>query len=183
MSMSRKRFALACGILVILTCTVIGFLTVAGGLGQVTSLSQWETHTARPGFRLLDSADVAHYYICVYDTGLDEIAFCYRWHGSHEERHTHSLAIHDSSNQDLHDMGREQATSLKWTRDYGIATYAGSDGMVYPIREGYRGTIQIDFKDGDGPNGEYRQVYSKVLELAAETPEHHAPSDAGRPRR
>ena len=149
---------------------------LTGGPGRASDLSEWERQSFRPGFRLLDSADASGYYICVFDTGRDEIAFCYQWHGSSEaEPRSHTLGVHGPTG-DLHDLDRENPTDLSWTRNYVIASWAGSDGIVYPIKRGYRGKIRIRFRSTE--DGEVRPVYSMVIDLTTSAVEPIGSEDA-----
>ena len=182
MSKLLKYIGYSIGILILMQISIIVYILVSGGIGRASNLSKWEKSTHRPGFTLLDSAEVNDYYICVYDTGLDEIAFCYQWNGSSEEPTAHSLGVNDSNNDDLHDIYRKKTTSLRWERYYGIAVYAGCDGLVYPIKKGYRGKIRVDFTDGDASSDKYRLVYSKELDLSAESTEQDTPANVDEPR-
>ncbi len=135
------------------------------------NLSAWEKHTARPGFRLLDSSQTDDYFISVYDTGKDEIAFCYRWKSANPATAAQDLGIWDVHKVELSDHNRANLTDLNWRRSiwlpppFSPITTGGSDGIIYPIRPGYRGKIWISFRDDDGLGGNTRTIFEKWIDL------------------
>jgi hypothetical protein len=131
-------------------------------------LSQWEKEVSRPNFRLLDSAQNADYLIAVYDTGKDEIAFCYKWVGNGPKPVTHSLAIHDDQGGDLGHGAGKPTTDLLRKRSCGVPSFLeyrqdGLDGIVYPVRSGYRGSLSVAFGEGSPKTGVTRRVYEKRI--------------------
>ncbi len=131
-------------------------------------LSEWEKQVSRPNFRLLDSIQTADYLIAVYETGKDEIAFCYNWVGPGTKQTTHSLSIRDDQGNDLHDHERKQETDLTRKRSFGVPKFLeyrddSVDGIVYPARPGYHGPLSIVFRDGTGQTSPNRIVYERKI--------------------
>ena len=128
----------------------------APDVNRVSSIEEWEERTQLPGFTLLDRADLPGYYICVYDTGLGEIAFCYN-QKKPEDADSHSFGVYDTRGQNLQDPARwnERSDLNSHGNAYHIA------GMVVPVRPDYRGMIQIGFEADDGSGSE--SVYTKRL--------------------
>jgi hypothetical protein len=133
------------------------------------TLADWEKHTARPGFRLLDSMQTKDYLIAIYDTGRDEIAFCYRWRGS-DPGNTTTLGIWDEYGRSIDDVGRSHRTDLSWSSTITIPLIGpivdgGHDGTTTPIRPGYYGVLWISFSDEDEQGGSYRTIYEKAVDM------------------
>ncbi|MBT8044949.1 MAG: hypothetical protein KJO79_08355 [Verrucomicrobiae bacterium] len=123
---------------------------------RVSSIREWAKRTQHSGFTLLDQADLPGYYICVYDTGLGEIAFCYSQKNP-EAADSHSFAVYDTRGRNLQDPARWRKTSeLNSPGD----TYV-IPGMVVPVRPDYRGAVDIEFKADSGSG--YQPVYKKRL--------------------
>lgn len=128
----------------------------APDVNRVSSIGEWEERTQLPGFTLLDRADLPGYYVCVYDTGLGEIALCYN-QKQPEHADSHSFRVDDHRGQNLQDPARWNKVSNLNThgKGYFIA------GMVVPVRPDYRGTIQIEFGADSGSG--FEPVYTKHL--------------------
>ena len=128
----------------------------APDVNRVSSIEEWEERTRLPGFTLLDRADLPGYYVCVYDTGLGEIAFCYNQKKS-GNADSHSFGVYDSRGQDLQDAARwDERSDLN---SHGEAYFI--KGMVVPVRPDYRGMVQIEFKEDSGSG--FESVYTKHL--------------------
>ncbi len=136
-----------------------------------STLSDWEKHTARSGFRLLDATQTADYLITVYETGHDEIAFCYHSRGSGPDPASETFEIYGDPQMDLHDTKRPHSTDLSWRRTvwfpppFSPVTHGGTDGIIYPIVRGYRGELRITFSVDDGLGGGDRIMYNKKIKL------------------
>lgn len=133
--------------------------------GQVSSLEQWIERSQRPGFTLLDKADLDEYYIGVYVTDTHEVALCYWWKLEVDEPDT-SLMIRDSDDRNAQDPSRwNVATPLNATGLIPENEYV--KGMVIPIDSEHRGAIQVDFQDnyGDPDAVPARTVYAKTLDF------------------
>lgn len=140
----------------LLSAVVIGILSSASVViytrmqyspeeSRVSSIEEWEKRSRLPGFTLLDRADLPGYYICVYDTGLGEIAFCYH-QKKPEAAKRHSFAVFDSQGQNLQDPARwNKTTDLNRPGDTHYIP-----GMVVPIRPDHHGGIHIEFKADSG---------------------------------
>ena len=123
---------------------------------RVSSIEEWEKRTRHPAFTLLDRADLQEYHVCVYETGLGEIAFCYH-QKKPEAANRHSFAVFDSRGRNLQDPARWNNTSeLNRPGDAHLIP-----GMVVPIIPEYRGSIQIEFKAETGSG--FESVYTKRL--------------------
>lgn len=123
---------------------------------RVSSVEEWEKRTRRPAFTLLDQADLPGYYVCVYDTGSGEIAFCYN-QKKPEAANKHSFAVYDTNGQNLQDPARwNKSSNLNNPGDKFIIS-----GMVVPISPDHRGAIQIEFKADSGSG--LQLVYQKRL--------------------
>ena len=148
--------ALVIGVLSGTAITVFARTQDAPDVNRVSSIEEWRKRTQLPGFTLLDRADLPGYYICVYDTGLGEIAFCYN-QKKPEEVDSHSFAAYGSQGQNLQDAAR-------WNMRSDLNGHGESyfiEGMVVPLRPDYRGMIQIGFEADDGSGSE--SVYTKRL--------------------
>ncbi|NNC89723.1 MAG: hypothetical protein HKN82_14805 [Akkermansiaceae bacterium] len=125
-------------------------------VNRVDSIGDWEQRTQLPGFTLLDRADLPGYYLCVYDTGLGEIAFCYN-QKQPENAKSHSFAVYDTRGQNLQDPAR-------WNKRSDLNSHGKRHfiaGMVVPVRPDYSGTIQIEFSADSGSG--FEPVYAKRL--------------------
>jgi hypothetical protein len=122
----------------------------------VSSIGEWEKRSRLPGFTLLDRADLPGYYVCVYDTGLDEIAFCYH-QKKPEAAKRHSFAIFDSDGENLQDPARwNKTTELNRPGDTHFIP-----GMVVATRTDYHGEIHVEFKEDSGSG--FQSIYQKSL--------------------
>ena len=141
----------------------------APDVNRVSTIEEWEERTQLPGFTLLDRADLPGYYVCVYDTGLEEIAFCYNQKKS-EDADSHSFGVYDTRGQSLQDPARWNERSD--LNSHGNAYYIA--GMVVPVRPDYRGMIQIGFEadDGSGSESDYtkRLPYHRSEQDSADQP-------------
>lgn len=123
---------------------------------RVSSIGEWEARTQLPGFSLLNRADLPSYYVCVYDTGSGEIAFCFneKKPGSAD---IHSFGVYDSEGNNLQDPAR-------WNKHSDLNTHGKAyiiKGMVVPVRPGYSGIIRIEFRENRGSG--FKSVYTKLL--------------------
>ena len=149
------------------TAVVIGVLSSAAiaayartqntpDVNRVSSIEEWEKRTRLPAFTLLDRADLPEYHVCVYDTGLGEIAFCYNQKHP-EASNVHSFAVYDNHGRNLQDPARwNKSSDLNRPGDTHFIP-----GMVVPIRSDYHGEIHIDFKADSGSG--FRSVYQRRL--------------------
>ncbi len=159
-------------------CIFRSFILAAMALAAISCtkegrLAEWRKDVTRPNFRLLDSLETAVYLIAAFDTGKNEVAFCYRWIGSASKPAAHALSIRDERGKDLSDPERKERTDLSRRRAYGVPSVLEFrndtvDGISYSVRPGYRGPISIRFSDGTGKDSNYRVVYEKAIRLTAE---------------
>ena len=125
-------------------------------LDRVSSIEEWEGRTRNPAFTLLDRADLPEYHVCVYETGLGEIAFCYH-QKKPEAANRHSFAVFDSQGRNLQDPARwNKASELNRPGDRHFIP-----GMVVPIRPDHRGEIHLEFKADSGSG--FQPVYQRRL--------------------
>ena len=136
--------------------TVFARTQDAPDVNQVSSIEEWEKRTQLPGFTLLDRAEIPGYYVCVYDTGLGEIAFCYNQKRP-DNAESHSFGVYDTRGQNLQDPARWNKRSD--LNSHGAAYFI--KGIVVPVRPDYRGMIQIEFKEDSGSG--FESVYTKHL--------------------
>ena len=136
--------------------TVFARTQDAPDMNRVSTIEEWEKRTRLPGFTLLDRADLPGYFVCVYDTGLGEIACCYN-QKKPENVESHSFGVYDTRGQNLQDPARwnKRSDLNSHGRAYFIA------GMVVPVSPDYRGMIQIEFKEDSGSG--FESVYTKHL--------------------
>lgn len=151
----------------LLPAVVIGILSIAAVViytrtqdtpeeSRVSSIEEWEKRSRLPGFTLFDRADLPGYYVCVYDTGLGEIAFCYH-RKNPEVSNVHSFAVHDNHGRNLQDPARwNKSSDLNRPGD----TYL-IPGMVVPIRPDHHGEIHIEFKADSGSG--LKSIYQRRL--------------------
>ena len=125
-------------------------------VNRVSSIEEWEERTQLPGFTLLDKADLPGYYVSVYDTGLGEIAFCYNQKNP-ESADRHSFGVYDTQGQNLQDPARRNKHSD--LNSHGKAYFI--EGMVVPLRQDYRGVIQIEFEADSGSG--FKSIYTRRL--------------------
>ena len=128
----------------------------APDVNRVSSIEEWEKRTRLSGFTLLDRADLPGYYVCVYDTGLGEIALCYNQKRP-EDADSHSFGVYDTRGKNLRDPARRDKRSD--LNSHGKAYFIA--GMVVPVRPDYRGMIQIEFEADSGSG--FESVYTKRL--------------------
>lgn len=143
---------LVIGVLSGMAITVSARAQDAPDVNRVSSIEEWEERTQLPGFTLLDRADLPGYYVCVYDTGLGEIAFCYN-QKKPEDADSHSFGVYDTQGQNLQDGAR-------WNDRFDLNSHDEPyfiTGMVVPIKPDYREMIQIEFKENS------ESVYTKRL--------------------
>lgn len=125
-------------------------------VNPVTSIDQWEKRTRLPAFTLLDRADLPDYYVCVYDTGLGEIAFCY-YQKKPEVTDIHSFAVYDTHGRNLQDPARwNKSSDLNRPGDTFFIP-----GMVVPVRPDHHGEIHVEFKADSGSG--FQSIYQKRL--------------------
>ncbi|MDJ0523033.1 MAG: hypothetical protein QNJ90_13265 [Planctomycetota bacterium] len=111
----------------------------------IETLEAWVEFTQRPGFKLLEKRALKDYFIAVYRTPADEVAFCYRWRGEGDEPST-SLGVREGGGGDLRDSGRtEDETALNPTGPLPAGGFV--QGMVIPIRRDYEGDVMLIFLD------------------------------------
>ncbi len=143
-------------------------------VNRVSGIEEWEQKTRLPGFTLLDRADLPGYYICVYETGLREIAFCY-YQKKPEAANRHSFAVYDTDGRNLQDPARwNKSSELNKPGD----TYF-IPGMVVPLRPDYAGAIQVEFKSDSGSG--LQPVYKKRLPYNSDSEQGRARQSATAP--
>ena len=148
--------ALVIGALSAVVITESAWAKDAPDANRVSSIGEWEERTQLPGFTLLDRADLPGYYVCVYDTGSGEIAFCFN-EKEPGNADSHSFGVYDSQGKNLQDPAR-------WNKHSDLNTHGKAyliKGMVVPVRPDYRGRIQIEFKESSGSG--FDSVYTKHL--------------------
>lgn len=166
---------LVVGVLSGMAITVSARAQDAPDVNRVSSIEEWEKRTQLPGFTLLDRADLPGYYVCVYDTGLGEIAFCYD-QKKPEDADSHSFGVYDSQGHNLQD-------GTRWNDRFDLNRHGEPyfiKGMVVPLKPNYRGMIQIEFKENS------KSIYSKRLshnsnseQVDADQPTTRAESEPG----
>lgn len=127
----------------------------------IDSIEAWQAFTARPDFTLLDEAASADYFIAVYRTEADELAFCYRWRKDDDAPDT-SLDVRDENGNELKDPKRwDQTTLLNETGPLPAGGFI--HGMVVPIRPDHEGTVRLVFRDNLGAPEAIpaREVYAR----------------------
>jgi len=149
------------------TAVVIGVLSSAAiaaytrthntpDVNRVSSIEEWEKRTRLPAFTLLDRADLPEYHVCVYDTGLGEIAFCYNQKNP-EASNVHSFVVYDNHGRNLQDPARwNKSSDLNRPGDTHFIP-----GMVVPIRPDHHGEIHIEFKADSGSG--FKSIYQRRL--------------------
>ena len=143
---------LAIGVLSGMAITVSARSQDAPDVDLVSSIEEWQQRTQLPGLTLLDRVDLPGYYVCVYDTGLGEVAFCYN-QKKPEDSESHSFGVYDFQGQNLQDAAR-------WNKRSDLNSHGEPyfiKGMVVPVRPDYRGMIQIEFKENS------ESIYTKRL--------------------
>ncbi len=130
----------------------------------VDTLDAWVELSQRPGFTLLDKKTLDDYFIAIYRTEAEELAYCYRWRGEGDAPDT-SLAVSDDRKNNVKDAVRsEEATALNPTGSLPAGGFV--HGMVVPIRQSHEGLIITVFRDNHGePNAiPKREVYLRPVE-------------------
>ena len=130
---------------------------------SIGTLDAWVEFSTRPGFALLDKRADDDYFIAVYRTAADEVAFCYRWRRDGEAPAT-SFGVRDPQGHDVQDASRrDEATELNETGPLPAGGFV--DGMVMPIRRDYVGPVVLEFRDDQHAPGTIpsREVYSTTL--------------------
>ena len=169
MPTSSKPILVAVAVVVVLAGAILCMFGAGDGrqsTDRVTSLEQWEELTRRPGFALLDKADLPDYFVCVYETNAAEVAFCYRWKHTEDGPDTCSFIVRDSNGQDLQDTNRSNATT-ELNAVGSIPEHLYVHGMVVPIPRDHRGQIRVEFMDNEDAEFPTRSVYAKTLHLGA----------------
>ena len=128
----------------------------APDVNRVSSIREWHERTQLPGFSLLDQEDLPGYYVCVYDTGLGEIAFCYN-QKEPQDADAHSFGVYDTQDRNLEDHARRNQRSD--LNSHGNAYF--NAGMVIPVRPDFQGMIRIEFAEDKGSG--FEPVYTKHL--------------------
>ncbi|MDJ0975714.1 MAG: hypothetical protein QNJ98_14735 [Planctomycetota bacterium] len=130
---------------------------------KIETLDDWVDFTQRSGFELLDKRASDDYFIAIYRTAADEVAFCYRWRGEGDEPST-SLAVRDERMESLRDGERSGETTA--LNDTGALPAGGFvQGMVIPIRKDYTGPVAVVFRDNrdDRDAKPDREVYLRTV--------------------
>lgn len=115
---------------------------------EVDTLDQWVALSQRPGFALLDRRSLDDYFIAIYRTEANELAYCYRWRGEGDTPDT-SLAVVDDKKVPVNDADRStNTTALNPTGPLPAGGFV--HGMVIPIRQGHEGLVLTEFRDNHG---------------------------------
>lgn len=128
----------------------------APDVNRVSSIEEWENRTRLPAFTLLDRADLPDYHVCVYETGLGEVAFCYNQKNP-EASNVFSFAVYDNHGRNIQDPDR-------WNKSSDLNRPGATHfipGMVVPIRADHHGEIHIEFKADSGSG--FESIYQRRL--------------------
>ena len=166
--MSKAVLWTVAGIVVVTAAAAAMFLTTRWNTDApppvtIGTLDAWVEFSRRPGFELLDTHADEDYFIAVYRTEADELAFCYRWRGEGGKPNT-SLAVHDDASHDVQDAARRgEATVLNPAGPLPGGGFV--DGMVIPIRADHDGPVHVQFQDDRSEPGAIprHEVYRKAL--------------------
>lgn len=166
--MSNPILWVVTGVVVAIAAAAMILLPTAGSADTpppvtIDSLEAWVEFTQRPGFELLDKQAFEDYYIAIYRTPADELAFCYRWRGEGPKPST-SLAVRDALMQNLQDAARtDERTALNATGTLPAGGFI--DHMVIPIKPDHEGEVMLVFRDDVDDPGELpdREVYLRTV--------------------
>ena len=106
------------------------------------NLEGWVKQVQRPGYVLLYKTETSDHYFALFDAGGSQVAICYRAKGK-EPSHM-GFSIYGEDGRDLQDWNAPKRSSeLDGSYNYVIARYQYTDGVMYPIRKDYRGSIVV----------------------------------------